>query len=259
MEISAVGRAEEITRYASASGGRVDPYVIYQMNFEALGGEKNVKSASTFYCKGEMDQDGYKVSIEEYISKPLKNLRIISNKTLVLLKDGNDGQKMWADRNGKVSTVDYSSLPAREVQQMWAEYAYMDRNNTMFTSTSARKVSVDGASCYEIKIRNNVTDEIVTQYYDAKTFLLKRELRETDDSRTQTDYSDYRTVDNIKMAFKVDKTDLKADVTQSIIWDMIEKDVFILDSLFTPPDDNSRPKNNAALLRQIGANLDAYA
>jgi len=259
MVISAVSSVHATSLSSSASGGKIDPFAIFQLNFEAMGGEKQVKSASNFLYKGEIELGSQTLSIEEYLQKPLKSLRIISNDSLIITKDGNNGWNLWSERKGEVISIDYSNLPEREVQILWSEYAYTDPKNSIFASSYARKVSIDGTSCYEIKIRNKMTDEVVTQYYDAKTFLLTREIREIRESKTQTDFSDYRTVDNVKMAFKVDTTDLMGDSRQSIIWDTIEKEVFISESLFEAPDDKRTPKENSALLREIGARLNTYA
>lgn len=259
MDISALGKTQDTSFVTNTSGVRIDPYVIYQLNFKALGGEKHVKSASTFSFKGGIELDGHTLDIEEYISTPLKSFKIILSNSTVILKDGNDGWNLWSERNGKVNSVDYSIMPEREIKQLWAEYAYTDPKNTTFTSTAARKVSIDGVSCYEIKIRNKMTDEVVTQYYDAKTFLLNRELRETATVKTQKDFSDYRSIGDIKVAFKVDTTDLLTNNMQSLTWDTVEKDVYIAESLFDVPKDRGASMDNKAILRGIGANLSTYA
>jgi len=223
-----------------------------------LGGEKQVKSADNFHYRGEIELGNHVLSIEEYIQKPLNSLKTISDKSIVLTKDGNNGRILWSEKNGSVSSINYFNIPEHEVQKSWAEYAYTDPKNTLFTSTDARKVSIDGTTYYEIKIRNNMTDEVVTQHYDAKTFLLKRELREFSDNRVQTEYSDYRYVDNIMIAFQIDTTDLTTDIRQSIIWNTVEIGVYIPDSRFEAPDENMQ-KNNSSLLREIGARLNTYA
>ena len=254
--VSSVNNTQEISPYTT--GGRIDPYAIYKLNFEALGGEKNVRYDSNFFFKGEMTMDGQTFEIEEFLRKPLKSLRTISSNFKVLYRLGDDGVNLWSFQDDKLNKFYDGDSPEREIRKLWEEYAYTDPKNKVFTSTGIRKVSVDGTNCYEIKIKNRKTDEVVTHYYDSNTFLLKRELRDSSQDKIQTDFDDYRSVGNILMAFKKDVTYLNTNNKQSIVWDKIDKGLYISDSKFLPPADKNNPDDLSSLLG-LGVNFSTYA
>jgi hypothetical protein len=254
-DISAVDQSGGLTPYSS--GGRVDPYNIYQLNFAARGGEKHVKYDSTFYFKGELKIGENTFGLEEFIKKPLKSLSRISSNFKLIFSNGDDGKFLWSSQDGNVTSFFDGDSPERELRRLWDEYAYTDPKNRHFTSKFTRKISVDGSTCYEIKIRNRKTDEVVTHYYDTETFLLKRELRESAGNRTQTDFSDYRAVGNIKMPFKKEITNLNTLGKQIITWDKIEKGSYMSESLFLVPEDKSKNADFSAL--GIGTNINLLA
>ena len=254
--VSTVNRAQEISPLTS--GGRIDPYAIYQLNYQALGGEKYVKYDSTFHFKGEMKIGDTTFDIEELIKKPLKSFRKISSNFKVIYRSGDDGKNLWAYQDDKLTSFDDSDSPEREVRKLWDEYAYTDPKNRFFTSTATRRVSVDGVNCYEIKIKNRKTDELVTHYYDAETFLLKREIRDSSSEKIQTDFSDYKSVGNILMAFQKDITYLNTNAKQSISWSKIEKGVYISESKFLAPPDKNKP-DDLSSFTGTGQRVDTYA
>ena len=254
--VSSVNRTQELTPYTA--GGRIDPYAIFQLNFEARGGEKNVKWDSNFHFKGEMRLGESTFDIEDFVSRPLRNLRVVSSNFRVLYRLGDDGRNIWAFQNDNLTKFDDSKSPEREVRRLWDEYAYTDPKNRVFNSTATRKISIDGVQTYEVKIKNSKTDEVVTHWYDAENFLLKRELRESKTERTQTDFSDYRSVGNIKMAFQKDIHFLNSGNKQSISWNSIQKGVFISDSVFKAPEDPNDPNDLASFLG-VGQNVNRLA
>ena len=254
--VSSVNRTSELTPYTS--GGRIDPYAIYQLNFEALGGERNVRWHSNFHYKGEISFGGATFDIEEFISKPLRSLRIISSNFQVLHRLGDDGRNIWAFQNDNLTMFDDGDSPEREVRRLWEDFGYTDPKSKVFTSTAGRKISVDGVQTYEITIKNRKTDEVVTHFYDAETFLLRREIRETRTNKTQTDFSDYRQVGNVKKAFQRETMFHNTGNRQTINWNSITSGVFISDSRFKAPEDPNNPDNLTSFLG-VGQNVNRLA
>jgi len=252
--ISTVNNSTEITPFNKQ--GRLDPYNIFQLNFAALGGEKNVKEDSTFLYQGQLQMDGYAFDIQEYIKYPLKSLRIVSSNAKILYKYGDDGVNLWADQgNGQINKVYDANSPEREVQKMWEEYAYTDPKNRFFTAQATRKVNINGEPCYEIKIRNRKTDEVVTQYYSQKSYLLQREIKENSAERVQRDFSDYQAVGKTLKSHKIDLTYLDTFKNQTITWNKISSGLFISDSKFYPPSNEKEP-DDFSNLTGLGTKLN---
>jgi len=257
-EISAVGGVGGVSPYTSS--GRIDPYNIYQLNFAALGGEKNVRYDSNFHFKGEIEMSSGTFGIEEYIKKPTKSLtKYFSNYKLVYSM-GDDGSSVWESADGTVNRYPDGDSKEREVRAGWEDFAYTDPKNKMFTSTATRKVSIDGEICFEIKIRNRKTDEVVTQYYNEESYMLKREIRDNSGTQTQTDFSDYKDVGNIKMAFKKVTTNLNTLTKQTTTWDKIEIGNYMSESLFMAPEDKNKNTDYSSLASsyQTKSNVDLY-
>ena len=254
--VSNVNRTEELTPYTS--GGRIDPFAIYQLNFDALGGEKNVKWHSNFHFQGEITLGGATFDIEEFVSRPLRSLRIISSNFNVLHRLGDDGRFIWAFQNDNLTKFDDGGTPEREIRKLWDELSYTDPKCKVFSSRAGRKVSVDGVQAYEIIIKNNKTDEVVRHFYDAETFLLKRETRETRTNKTTTDFSDYRKVGNVKMAFQKETLFHNTGNRQTINWTSISAGIFISDTRFRAPEDPNKPDELSSFLG-IGQNVNRLA
>ena len=256
-EVSAVNNPYGISPYTG--GGRIDPYAIFKLNFEALGGEKHVKYDKTFHYKGELEMNNGVFQIEEFISKPLKNLRKISSNFKLVYSNGDDGYNLWDAQDGNVLSLPDADSKERKIRKLWEEYAYTDPKNKEFTATATRKISVDGANCYEIKIKNRTTEEVVTHYYDMESFLLKRETREQGGSRTQTNFDDYRDVGKTKMAFYKEVTNLNTQSKSVYRWDKIEKGTYIPDTKFMAPESKNDKTDLSALLNGKGTQVNLYA
>jgi|GEM_PF-2231651 len=255
--VVSVQGTSEITPYSS--GGRIDPYAIFKLNFEALGGEKHIKSDKNFHFKGEMKLGNATFGIEEFISKPLKNVTLISSNFQIIYRYGDDGKNVWSFQDGNLNSFDDSNSADREVRKLWEEFAYTDPKNRVFTSKATRKLSIDGTNCYEVIIKNNKTNDVVTHYYDAETFLLKREIKETGNQRIQHDFADYQQVGNVKMAFKKDITFLNSGTKQNIVWNKIDRGLYISDSRFLSPPDPNKPVVEESALTGLGTMLNTYA
>ncbi|MCL2065542.1 MAG: hypothetical protein FWG98_14375 [Candidatus Cloacimonetes bacterium] len=254
--ISSIDSSASISPYTS--GGRLDAYAIFQLNFEALGGEKYVKSEKNFRYQGDMQLGSATFQIEEFISKPLRNVTSIYSNFQIVYRSGDDGRNIWTEQNGNVYKFDDSNTNERELRKLWEEYAYTDPKNRTFKSNATKKVSIDGVNCYEVVIKNNKTNEIVTHYYDTETFLLKREIKDTGTQKIQHDFSDYQNVGNIKLAFQKDITFLNSGAKQSITWNNIQKGIYISDSRFIAPED-PRAEEESSNTTGLGTRLDRYA
>ena len=254
--ISSVQGTQPISPYSA--GGRLDAYAIFQLNFEALGGEKYVRADKNYRFQGDMQLGTATFQLEEFISKPLRNVTNIYSNFQLVYRSGDDGKFIWTEQNGSVYKFDDSKSPDRETKKLWEEYAYTDPKNRVFKSQATRKTSVDGTSCYEIIIKNNKTNEVVTHYYDTETFLLKREIKDSGTQKIQHDFSDYQDVGNIKMAFKKDITYLNSGTKQSITWKKIERGLYISDSKFMIPKDPNA-EDESSSLTGLGTKIDRYA
>ena len=256
-EISAVGNPYGINPYTG--GGRIDPYAIFKLNFEALGGEKQVKHDKNFYFKGELEMNNGTFQIEEFISKPLKSLRQISSNFKVVYSSGDDGYNLWDAQDGDVLSLPDADSKERKIRRLWDEYAYTDPKNTEFTAVGTRKISVDGSNCYEIKIKNRTTDEVVTHYYDTESFLLKRETRELSGRKSETNFDDYRDVGKTKIAFYKEVTNLNTMSKSIYRWDKVEKGMYIPETRFMAPESRNDKTDLSALLNGKGTQVNLYA
>ncbi|MDD4155421.1 MAG: hypothetical protein PHY08_02505 [Candidatus Cloacimonetes bacterium] len=257
--VSSIDSVQQLNPMTSA--GKIDPYAIFKLNFEALGGEKQVRYDTNYHYKGEIELNDYTFELEEYEIRPSKNLRKISSNFKVLYRSGDDGYRQWAFQEEKLSTVEDYNSSERVVREMYKDYKYTDPKDKLFTSKATRKISVDGTLCYEVVINNRKTSEVYKHYYDADNFLLKREINYKDNEITQTDFSDYRDVGNIKMAFTKDISFLDTGSKQKISYSKIEKGVYISDKIFFPPEQEEETHDYSKLVdtSTTGQNVDYYA
>lgn len=253
--ISSVNRSQELSPITSA--GRIDPYAIFQLNFEARGGEKHVKNDKTFKYTGEMKINDTVFELEEFVKIPLMSMRKISSNFKVLYRSGDDGKNLWAFQDDKLTSFDDSESPEREVRKNFEEYKYTDPKDRFFTSKATRRVSINGVNCFEIKITNRKTNEVITHYYDAETFLLKREIKDSGSQKIQTDFSNYKDVGNVKMPFNKDITYLDTGAKQSITYSKIERNIYISDSKFMAPEEKNK-KKGFSTSTGVGSNVDTY-
>ena len=173
---------------------------------EASGGRKALEKHKTMSVKGTIEVVGAGLSgpMETVTKAPDKVYSVVELTGFGVIRQGYDGSVGW------------SSDPLKGTQQLsGAELALLKREAT-FNDVEWRKTwksveltgtqDVGGRPAYVVKLTPNPGEGgPVTNYYDAETFLVVRSemVLETAEvtAPVVSNFSDFRTVDGVKMAF----------------------------------------------------------
>ncbi len=240
-----------------SSVGKLDPYAIFNAHFEALGGKDLVKNEKTTYKLGTIDSGDKSFTYEEWNKTPLKSLKTISSFEDVVYKIGDNGSILWAYQNKRLNAYPVADDNDKKLRRKMEEYEYTDPTIKDFKVETKKNVTIDGQRCYEVKISNRLTDEIDYQYYDAKTFMLAREKKIKDGQITINDYSNYKDVNGVKKAFKIETENPATGTKQTLKFTKIERDSYISDDKFKIPTTDPA-KAIAASANGVGTNIDTF-
>lgn len=242
---------------ALSSTGVIDPYAIFQLNFASLGGEDRVKNSNTSHLTGEVKVGTSTYDYEEWNRKPTMSCKEYSLYDSVVYKSGDSGKTLWVKSNGKVNTVPDEDTPERLIREGFEDYDYTDPNARFFRIKSSKTTRIDGKKCYEIVIKNTKTDEIRKQYYDSEEFLLRREIKETEGTKSQTDYDDYRDVNGVKMAFEKTFKNIDADTKEEYKFSEIIRNGYVSKAKMKVPSSDAKATTSTS--STTGTNVDTYA
>jgi hypothetical protein len=250
---------------ALTTTGKLDAYAIFELNFKALGGKEKVKKNDSFYFKGEVTVGSDVFNYEEWSEKPTQSRKKYSNYSKTVYQTGDDGETLWMVNNGKLQTLPDKDSPERLIREGYEDYDYTEKGNRYFRLTSAKVSRIDGDKCYEITIKNTKTDEVKKQYYDAKTFLLKREIKENDGTTSQTDYDDYKSVNGVKIAHKKTIKISDNENTETYRFSEVKRGLYISKTKFAVPEteaskaSSTSSSSSSSSDSKVGVNIDTYA
>ncbi|MEN3335962.1 MAG: eukaryotic-like serine/threonine-protein kinase, partial [Blastocatellia bacterium] len=202
---------------------------------QALGGEEALKAVSSRVATGsfEVPSAGVSGTAEVYQKAPNKNLFIIRILGLATTRRGYNGSTGWeVDNEGNVKRLTGSELAA--MKRGSGFYRELNLRNDYSNLTLSGKEKVDGKDAFIIDARAADGGE-EKMYFDTQTGLLLRndEARESGKGMTKTLFSDYRTVDGIKLPFTFQQEDGQTSAIIRI--KEIRHNVTIKDSIFDVP------------------------
>jgi serine/threonine protein kinase len=202
---------------------------------QALGGEQALRAVSSRVATGtfEVASAGVSGTAELYQKAPNKNLFVVSVPGLLTSRRGFNGSSGWEeDAEGNVKRLAGSELSA--MKRGSGFYRELNLRNDYSSLTLSGKEKVDGHDAFIITATAADGGE-EKMYFDVQTGLLLRndETRESGQGMTKTYFTDYRTVDGIKLPFTFRQED--GQTSAVIRFKEVRHNVTIDDSKFNAP------------------------
>jgi len=202
---------------------------------QALGGEQALKAVSSRVATGsfEVSSAGVSGTAEVYQKAPNKNLFVVSVPGLLTSRRGFNGSAGWeVDAEGNVKRLAGSELSSMKRDSGF--YRELNLRSEYSSLNLSGKEKVDGHDAFVITATAADGGE-EKMYFDVQTGLLLRNdsTREAGQSMTKTFFSDYRTVDGIKLPFTFRQEDGQTSAIIRI--KEVRHNVTINDSIFNVP------------------------
>ncbi len=219
------------TDEAAQPGNVVD--AILARYIQALGGEEAMKAISSRVMTGtfEIPSVGVSGTAEFYSKAPNKNLFILTVPGMATSRRGFNGSVGWdAQVDSSVKRVTGSELAAlRRDSQFYRE---LNLRNDYTNMTLAGQEKIDGKDA--LVVVGTLADGSENKFcFDKQSGLLLRSDETNEKGTTQTFFSDYRTVDGVKLAFGYRQVTTETVATIRI--QEVRHNVTINDTIFNPP------------------------
>ena len=218
-----------------------DPYEVLARHYEAMGGLERLKAQESLHFVADFSVSGLSGTMEHWEQHPDKS-RTELDLQVVSMTMGDDGTTAWElDPNGKVRIEqDPGALARREADKRLANYEHLDRDSGAFTVALDSFEEVDGRDCYIVRISSTDGSMERVMYIDASDFILRKSIEVRPDDRQFTDYSDYREVDGVLHAFRMDMEIQPIMQRQTMVTTLLEVNVGIDPDMFAPPKESVR-------------------
>lgn len=208
MSVSGIDALTNIEAFNSKAK-KLDPFGIFKNNIEAIGGTYKVNNDKNYSISGDITIDRHKYSFEEQWMKPLKTRYEVFEGDQSIYTRGDDGIMLW-DKVGEDVKTSTDDIKHRRLNLLRESYSFMDPDSDVFSIDSTKERFLNGEKVYEVKMSNNINDEIDTYYYDTKEFMLKKYVNSTKYGEEETEYSNYRNVSGIQKAHHIEKKNMKS-------------------------------------------------
>ena len=192
-----------------------------------------MKAVSSRVATGsfEVPSAGVSGTAEFYQKAPNKNLFIITIPGLATTRRGFNGSTGWeVDNEGNVKRLTGSELAA--MKRGSGFYRELNLRNDYSNLSLSGKEKVDGKDAFVIDAKAADGGE-EKMYFDTQTGLLVRNDETRDTGTSKSYFSDYRTVDGIKLAFTFRQEDGQTSAIIHI--KEVRHNVTINDSIFNVP------------------------
>ncbi|MFL6215053.1 MAG: protein kinase domain-containing protein [Blastocatellia bacterium] len=200
---------------------------------QALGGEEALRAVSSRVATGtfEVASAGVSGTAEIYQKAPNKNLFIVSVPGLLTTRRGFNGSTGWEeDNDGTVKRITGQELTMMKRDSDF--YHELNMRDSYASMTLAGQEKVEGKDAFVII--GTLADGSENKFcFDRQSGLLLRSDETNEKGTTQTFFSDYRTVDGIKIPFNYRQ--VNAQVVASIRIKEVRHNTTINDTVFNPP------------------------
>lgn len=205
------------------------------------GGKEQWKTIKTMVISGTYNYGGMKFPFISYSKAPDLYKYIVggNGKYFAQAFDGKQGWKIDAFKNETKKTI-LTGRPARAMANeadVELESPFINYQKKGYEAVDEGKDTIDGKVCFKIKfIRNKADTE--TYFFNTTSFeLVKKEAlsknAELDNSMLDTFYSDYQTVQGLKLPFK-SISKIKEQIILTITIEKVELNTPIRSSVFKP-------------------------
>lgn len=239
MLILAVGLiATGIAISTSALDGQKlsDPYRVLERHYDAIGGLERVRAERSAHFEGTLTTPGLSGPIEHWHERRGRSRTWSDLGGSVDLR-GDNGEVAWVvDRSGKLRIErDERALRLRELDRRLERFEHLDRDSDVLAVTFEGVEKVNGSRCYVVRIASTLDDAVTLRYFDTSTLLETKRSVIRGDCGSHTLYSDYRGVNGVMKAFRLETTTFPTGSTRVTAIERYETDIDIDPSLFEPP------------------------
>lgn len=160
------------------------------------------------------------------------------------MTQGDNGQYQWViDSNGKlqkITKLDEPTIKRRQLKKLMADYEYANPKSNVFKVALTRVEKVQDKDCYIIKIVNNINSDVITNYINAETFLLKKSETTEGEERKETFSGDYRQISGLLVPFWTKEISLNSGQIQEVTLTKYESNPQVDTLLFEPPEQTGK-------------------
>ena len=205
------------------------------------GGEKQWKTIKTMITSGTYNYGGLEFPFISYSKAPDLYKYIVSSngKYFAQAFDGKQGWKIDEFKNETKKTIltGRPALAMANEADVELESPFINYQKKGYQAIDEGKDTIDGKICFKMKfIRNSADTE--TYFFNTDNFeLVKKQAlsknAELNNSMLETFYSDYRTVQGLKIPFK-SVSKIKEQTILTITIEKVELNVPILSNVFKP-------------------------
>lgn len=180
---------------------------IVDKHIAAIGGADKLKSVTTMVAERSLSVQGMDIPT---VSTLVVNKAVRSESTIMgnSMVQAYDGTSAWMIRPTMMGgTGEPEDMPADQLKQLKGQldpfgplFNYKDKGNTI---ELVGKEKVDKKDTYHLKVTTKDGD-VVDQYIDASTYLLTKTKASANGQDVEVNFSDYKDVDGIKIAYAMD-------------------------------------------------------
>lgn len=200
---------------------------------QALGGEQAIRAVSSRVATGtfEVPSAGVSGTAEIYSKAPNRSLIIISVPGLLTSRRGFNGSTGWEEEaDGTIKRLAGKELATMKRES--AFYSELNLRNDYQSMSLAGQEKVDGKDAFIVQATSSESgDEKL--YFDRQSGLLLRKDTPGEKGTSRVLFSDYRTVDGIKIPFTLRQDDGQTNAVIRI--KEIRHNTPINDTVFNPP------------------------
>ncbi len=210
---------------------------VIEKSIAASGGREAIAKISSTVGKGAVDVTfaGATASLEFYAKAPNKRLIVTELAGFGTFKNGFDGTVSWADDpQGGLREITGAQLEQTRRESVFnAALKWKE----MYPKVELKGKEKVGEREAYVLVLTPGAGKPVTQYYDAETFMLARQVStqvtEQGEMEIIADFSDFREVDGIKTPFQIKQILPMGDVV--IKFTEMKNNVAIEDAKFSKP------------------------
>lgn len=216
------------------------PDQLISKHIEFIGGE-NWKKINSIVSSGKYNYGGMEFSFTSYSKAPnlYKYVVSLNGKNYTQSFDGNKGWKMDGFNNDTIPTLlnGKAALEMANEADVELESPLMDYKKKGHKAILERTDTIQSISCFKIKFTKN-DGETETYFFNTRSYelIMKSAIsknEEMKDAIISTFYSDYRSVNGLKIPFKsISKVNEQTILNVTI--DKVELNVSVEDSIFQP-------------------------
>jgi len=233
------------------------PSAILKKAEKALGAKKNIEKVNSYSKRGLITRlkDGMEGEIRIQAAKPLFYHTFIQVEGFER-EAGFNGKSAWSrDSREGLQTLVGDISQDFQAESNFRNNRWLNYKKEKSKIVSGGNINLNGKPADVVLLTN--TDGVQTKlYFDRTTNLLIREEIPSGESLKTFDYSDYRSINNVKEAFRV-RANFGDGEIYEIEFDQIIHNPKIAAKTFDFPNNSGEPLPDiAALLKELQANED---